>query len=174
MMQENQTQSPVDDVSLSVVQSYGDSIHVNPKVVGWHKEIPVGTCRANLTIGLPENFPVGNHKRVRFDVVILTRLQTFRETIDLFRENDKEYLANITFNGPSVSYQQSVRLAIINNSHFESPPKPVAGKASDARCRDLKNSVECPDVELINRTLQMANGIEDLYQRFQRRCPARS
>lgn len=82
MIQINQTDTPLDDVRLIVTQSLPKSdSDPGPWPMGWQKEIEIGTCRAKLTIGLADRFPVGGQKWIRFDITMLTRLRTHREII---------------------------------------------------------------------------------------------
>lgn len=134
MMQENQTDTPLDDVRLTVVKSIPNGS--NPQsdsewgagTVTWHKEIEIGTCRARLTIGLPERFPIGGENKIQFYIVILTRLYTFREIIQLTKENDNQYKAKLRFFGPTSGsepmYERANTLGIVSTSsrgeHLES------------------------------------------------------
>jgi hypothetical protein len=122
MMQENQTENPLDDVHLSIFSAVPKSRA--PKTddewgsgtVVWEKEIEIGTCRARLTTGLQERFPIAGQKHLFCHILMLTRLQTYRETIKLTKISDKEYSAQLDFYGGGANplYTRHMKLGIMN------------------------------------------------------------
>ena len=105
MMQENQTEAPLDDVRLTILAIVPKgSAPTNDDEWGtgdliWQKEIDIGTCRARLTTGLSERFPIGGRKLLWFSIFMMTRFQSYRETIKLTKTSDKEYSAELNFYG---------------------------------------------------------------------------
>ena len=115
MLQENQTETPLDDVHLSIIQDFPSAEDPHKGTVGWQKEIDVGTVRAKLTKGLAERFPIKGQERIRFNIFMLTRLQSYRETIELTKQDDKQYKAELHFygSGPKPLYTQTTSLNIV-------------------------------------------------------------
>jgi len=124
-MQVNQTELPLDDVHLSVTQSFPNSdsqfdsdsdFAAGTSTVGWQKEIEVGTSRARLSVALPDRFPIGGQKRIRFDIVMMTRFQTYTEVIKLFKESDKQYKVKMHFYTAvgKKPYEQTMTLGIVS------------------------------------------------------------
>ena len=129
VMQENQTETPLDDVHLSIFSSVPKS--AAPKTddewgsgtVVWSKEIEIGTCRARLTTGLQERLPIAGQKYLFFNILMLTRLQTYRETIQLTRESEDQYKAYVRFYGPRVEplYERTLNLRIVSTAARQQP-----------------------------------------------------
>jgi hypothetical protein len=114
MMQENQTDAPLDNVQLQVIESVPNSeTDWDHGIVVWQKDIEIGTCRARLTTGLPDRFPVGGQKRLFFHIFMMTRLQTYRETMKLVRTSNREYAAELNFyRGGDLVYAQTMMVGI--------------------------------------------------------------
>jgi diguanylate cyclase (GGDEF)-like protein len=120
MMQENQTPNPLDDVHLSIVESVPKSAEPNTAnewgsgTVVWQKQLEIGTCRAKLTTDLPERFPVEGQKRLFFYIFMMTRFQSYRETIRLTRTSEQEYSAELSFYGGGAKpmYTRNMKLQI--------------------------------------------------------------
>jgi hypothetical protein len=135
MMQENQTETPLDDVHLSIVASVPKSAEPQNDnewgsgTVVWQKEIDIGTCRARLTTGLPERFPIAGQKYLYFHILMMTRLQSYRETIKLTKTSDKEYSGELTFFGGDAKpiYTRNIKLGIatLQNPQPVTPGTPV-------------------------------------------------
>ena len=92
----NQTPEPVDDVRMDVMQlldkpKNNSDPNPNSKLVGWEKRLDIGTCRARLSDGLEQRFPVGSYDHQSYSVWISSRYWTFRETIDLNKRTEREY-----------------------------------------------------------------------------------
>ena len=90
----NQTSQPVDDVRIQATQLLYKNLSdadTDTKLVGWQKQLDIGTCRARLSLGLEERFPVGDHERILYDLWILTRFETFRESIKLQKKSPQQY-----------------------------------------------------------------------------------
>jgi hypothetical protein len=97
----NQTIEPMDDVRMDVAQLLDKPISANDpnpnsKLVGWQKRLDIGTCRARLSDGLSDRFPVGNYDHLAYSVWISSRYWTFRETIDLKKKSAQQYSEKVT------------------------------------------------------------------------------
>jgi hypothetical protein len=87
------------------------------------KEIEIGTCRAKLTVGLIDRFPVGGQQFIRFDIILLTRFQTYRETIKLTKQDEKHYATDALFyKGVEEVYRRVGTLAIAETERRPAPP----------------------------------------------------
>ena len=82
----------------------------------WQKEIDIGTCRARLTTGLPERFPISGHKFLWFSIFMMTRFRSYRETIKLTKTSDKEYAADLNFYGDEIKaiFTRDMKLPIMS------------------------------------------------------------
>jgi|ERR1700730_8560351 len=83
----NDTPEPMDEVRMDVMQLQDkppSDLDPNPnsKLVGWQKRLEIGTCRARLSDGLNERFPIGDHDHLSYSIWISSRYWTFRETIE--------------------------------------------------------------------------------------------
>jgi hypothetical protein len=114
MMQENQTETPLDNVHLSVIGSVpvSDSDWNSQGKVFWQKEIDVGTVNALLTKGLSERFPVGGQKRIVFYIFMQTRLRSYIERMYLTKTSELEYEVRIEFGGAAPFYTRTMTLRI--------------------------------------------------------------
>jgi hypothetical protein len=137
MMQENQTDTPLDDVHLSIIESAPNSEAPSNEnewgagTVVWQKEIDIGTCRARLTKDLPERFPVAGQKRLFFHILMMTRFQSYRETIKLTRTREQEYSAELSFYGSGANpiYTRNMNIGIVT-PRSDSPRPSVSGKGT--------------------------------------------
>lgn len=125
MMQENQTDKPLDDVRLQITEWTPNADNPDTGRVLWEKQIDIGVVRAKLTKGLDERFPVMGQHKINFDIFILTRLQTYRETIRMTKDNDKQYTVELNFydGGAKPLYTRTMTLGIAN---FTRPAPPAA------------------------------------------------
>jgi hypothetical protein len=69
----NQTIEPMDDVRMDVTQLLDKPISANDpnpnsKLVGWQKRLDIGTCRARLSDGLSDRFPIGSYDHLAYSV----------------------------------------------------------------------------------------------------------
>jgi hypothetical protein len=91
VMTENPTAVPVDDVTMQFErQIYGDESEIEPFHGELDGELTVGTCRAHLSLGWPAFFlKPGIHSRLRYQITILSRYETFRELLTLRQEEGR-------------------------------------------------------------------------------------
>jgi hypothetical protein len=128
MLQENQTDTSLDNVRLQVTQVLpskdapnNDSEWLNG-VVLWQKQIEIGTCRAKLSTDLPERFPISGDEWQTFDIWLLTRFQMYREIIKLTKK-DNGYAAELNFYlAGKVLYTQNMDVGIAAFASRTAPP----------------------------------------------------
>jgi hypothetical protein len=101
---------------LSITQFFPATESANGGPIGWQKELDVGTARAKLTIGLPDCLPVRGQKYIQVEIMILTRLQTYRETIRLVKTISTRYDATLNFYTTDIkpAYIHHMALEIVN------------------------------------------------------------
>jgi hypothetical protein len=150
MMQENQTDTPLDDVHLSIIESVPKSAEPNTEnewgsgTVVWQEEIDIGTCRARLTTGLLERFPIAGQKRLFFHIFMMTRFQSYRETMKLTRTSEQEYSAELDFYAGDAKplYTRNMKLGIttLKAPHIAGTPPdrpPAGGPKPDAAMNEV-------------------------------------
>jgi hypothetical protein len=143
MMQANQSKTPLYDVHLSITQSQlktkGDP---GPWKIRWQKEIDIGTCRALLTIGLPDRLPIYGEEHVRFDIFMLTRFRTYSEIITLEKVSVTKYEATMSFfetPSTSPSYTEVKVLTVVGSNL---PPSGDATKSVKQSALLLANKMQ--------------------------------
>ncbi len=117
MVQVNQTAVPLDDVELEITESFPkDGNWDEPSALGWQTRMKIGTVRASLVKSLDESFPVQGDKYIRYDIFMLTRLQSYREVITMVRNEENRYEAELTFyRAAKPVYSEHTALAMVND-----------------------------------------------------------
>lgn len=110
MIQENQTDTPLDDVRLTingVIPKSESPVTFEEWGTGgafWNRVIDVGTVRALLTTGIggnDERFPIPlEEDHIFFYIFMETRLRSYQERIYLAKKSDRKYEARIEFGFP--------------------------------------------------------------------------
>jgi len=141
----NQTIEPMDDVRMDVAQLLdkpisADDPNPNSKLVGWQKRLDIGTCRARLSDGLSDRFPIENHDHLAYSVWISSRYWTFRETIDLKKKSAQQYSEKITV------YRAADAKPLIETETILPILKTAIDSASPPRRKPLRNPQPLCDI----------------------------
>jgi hypothetical protein len=85
VMTENPTSEALDNVTMEFEkQTYRNDSEVDPSLGQLDGQLNVGICRAKLSLGWPTFFlHPGSHSRLRYQITILSRNETFRELLVL-------------------------------------------------------------------------------------------
>jgi hypothetical protein len=126
----NQTTVPIDDVDVDVATMYSDDINKPPASVEWADHVAGYTCKALLTtqFSIPNReIRVDKWPRYSFSFFMTTRANgSFRETLDLVRQNDGTYSTSTKFyKGAEITplYSQQATLNSIVFGAVVSQPK---------------------------------------------------